>query len=520
MGTTADHRPGAGWPRVGRWLLGCLLLPLLLAEAVAQSRSVIVQPSVGVTVTGTSNAAVDAQSGLAQRDVVVDLRPEVYVRSRGARMRVDATFGVSFTDYLQGNGRNRISPTGSFGLNATLAEDSLFLDVGASGTRTPGSVFGAEIGDTATTGAATTGSIRVSPYFYREVVRDVFILVRSDNVLANTFGSGTAVDRLGDVRHQSNILKVDRRPQPVGASLEVSQDQTKYASRPDTALEMESIRLTGTMGLDSEVLVGVIGGYERSSYLSQRVSANRYGVMTIWRPTERTDVEAELEHRFFGRGWKVEARHRLPTAAFEVALQRTASALPSSLAGVSAGGGVNSLLDSIYRTRFPDDADRAALIQETLRSRGVQSTLFAPGDVFAQYAQVQQNANVRMLLIGPRNQVSLSAFYTKASALVGAADFSLTARNDARQYGTSLDINRRLSPQTTVNAILSRRSARTLGTIDTTTSIQTSLALGASLTVSMNSSASLGMRRTVTTSSRLPPPGNETSVSGAFVIRF
>ena len=121
-----------------------LILSAPIDRAIAQSRAVVIQPSVGVTVTATNNSAIDA-SGAPQRDVIIDLRPEIFVRARGARLTIDGTFGVSLTDYVQHSQANRASPTGRLDLSSTLIDNTLFLDAGMAGTRTPNSVFGAPV---------------------------------------------------------------------------------------------------------------------------------------------------------------------------------------------------------------------------------------------------------------------------------------------------------------------------------------------------------------------------------------
>ena len=530
MGTTAKSSlpHAAARPRqAGR--AGYAFTPVALAVlmfsapfelAKAQTRAVIVQPSVGVTVTATNNAAVDAR-GTPQRDVIIDLRPEVFVRARGARLTVDGTFGVNLTDYTRHSQANRASPTGRLDLSSTLLDNTLFLDAGVAGTRTPNSVFGAPVNGVSEGNASTTGSVRLSPYLLREMAPDVFVLARSDNLLANTFGGKAAVDGQGDVRHQANVVRIERRPTPAGATLEFTTDDTKYASSPDTALQQQSVRMIGKLALGADLLAGVIGGHERSTYFAQTIDANRYGLMVNWRPTERTTVEAEVEHRFFGYGWNLHARHRLPIAAFDVTMRRTASALPASLASGSASTDLAGLLDSVFTTRISNEADRSALVRDTLRSRGLDNVLpAAAADVFAQYPQSQQDVVVRAVFNSPRNTVSLSGFYAKAIALPGALPLSTTGSNDTKQYGASVDLSRRLSEDTTGIVGLERRTAGSLGSRAGDHSRQTSVQVSADKNLTPRSSAVVGLRRVVTSSSTFPAPGNVTAIFAGYRIRL
>ena len=496
-----------------------LILSAPIDRAIAQSRAVVSQPSVGVTVTATNNSAIDA-SGAPQRDVIIDLRPEIFVRARGARLTIDGTFGVSLTDYVQHSQANRASPTGRLDLSSTLIDNTLFLDAGMAGTRTPNSVFGAPVNGVSAGNASTTGSVRLSPYLLREMAPDVFVLARSDNLLANTFGGKASVDGQGDVRHQANVVRIERRPKPAGATLELTTDDTKYASHQDSALQQRSVRLIGKLALGADLLAGVIGGHERSTYFVQTIDANRYGLMANWRPTERTTVDAEVEHRFFGYGWNLHARHRLPIAAFDVTMRRTASALPASLASGSASADLAGLLDSVFTTRISNEADRSALVRDTLRSRGLDNVQLAPVDVFTQYAQLQQDAAVRAVFNSPRNIVSVSGFYTKATALDGALAPLTTASNDTKQYGAALDLSRRLSEDTTGIFSLSRRNAVGLGSRAADHSRQASLQLSANKNLTPRSTAVVGLRRTVTASSAIPAPGNETAVFAGYRTRF
>src|SRR5690606_19862063 len=125
-----------------------------------------------------------------------------------------------------------------------------------------------------------------------------------------------------------------------------------------------------------------------------------YGARLAWRPTERTDLNASVGHRFFGWGGKLEARHRSPFLALAARLERGPIARPSSLLLVPAGGDLASLLDAAFTTRYPDAAQRDAIVRNLMTSRGLATELSGPVDVFPDYVQLRQFASLNATFLG------------------------------------------------------------------------------------------------------------------------
>ena len=89
-----------------------------------------------------------------------------------------------------------------------------------------------------------------------------------------------------------------------------------------------------------------------------------YGVGIEWRPTERTNVVANWEHRFFGASYLFSFDHRTPLSVWSVSASRNITSYPQQLASLPAGN-VQGILNQLFLSRIPDptlrqNADRRA----------------------------------------------------------------------------------------------------------------------------------------------------------------
>lgn len=495
--------------------------PARTSVPAAPTQRLVIQPSIGLTVTATNNSRLDTDDLPAQRDVVVDLQTNLVMRSRSARFLLDANIGVDFLDYTRNTQSNRVLPHGRLDLNATLIENSLFVDTGVEATRTRSDPFRAQTETGSTANTLSTVVYRLSPYYSQEVIPHLSVLARSDNSFSRSFGDNTgpnANDQLRGARTQYDILRVERKPIPLGFAFEVSRQDQRYTQISGEVLRIDTIRGIGSYAVTPELIGGLIVGRDHSFYSLTEVSDARYGANLHWRPDDRTRLDVEVEHRFFGIGWDLNFQHRSPYTVVTVTTSRYPSASTLSLGAVQTGADLAALLDSLLTTRLPNPADRAAAVQDLIAQRGLTNQIGQPYDVFSDQAQLNRRADVTVLFNGVRNTVTLAAFYAKAEALDRGTVFSANAL-DTEQRGGSLNLNHRLTPDTTVDLRTRWSSIVGLGERAGNKTIEREASVNLNRALSPRSTAVASLRR-LNASSTLSGTVNETALLVGLKVRF
>lgn len=483
-------------------------------------------PTVGLVVTATNNSRLVPDNLNPQRDLILDLQTGLTVRAHSRRFMLDGDLVFDFVDYTRGTQTNRVLPRGRLDLNTTLIENNLFLDAGVEASRTRSDPFQPQVQSQASTAnTLSTVVYRLSPYYSHEIVPNLSVLARSDNNLSRSFGDTTSNnlgvssnDQLNDARTQYNLLRVERKPTPFGLTVEASRQDQRYTRLEGEVLRIDTVRAIGTFAFYSDLIGGLIGGHERSFYSLTEVSDTRYGASVHWRPDDRTRLDVEVEHRFFGTGWNINFQHRSPYAVLIVNSSRYPSATTLSLGTAQTGDALSSLLDSLLTTRLPNQADRATAVQNLIAGRGLSGETSQKFDVFSNQAQLNRRADVTLLFNGVRNTVTANAFYARAEALDRGQLFNVIGA-DTVQRGTSLEFNHRLTPVTSADLRASWSSiaglSQSLG--DKTIQRQADLSLNRSL--SPRSVATVSVRR-LHSNSVLSGTTNETAFLVGMKVRF
>jgi uncharacterized protein (PEP-CTERM system associated) len=208
-------------------------------------------------------------------------------------------------------------------------------------------------------------------------------------------------------------------------------------------------RLGPNLALNNEFVAGFLFGVERTVSTVTTQSDSVYGLKVLWLPSERTDVAASVDRRFFGNGFNVSMRHRSPF--YSMALRAIREPIFPGTAGVGARGNLASYLDSILTTRFPDATQRGAMVDEMVATRGLQTDLQGTAGYAGDYAQLGSGGEATLVLLGTRNVFTLSVYQQSIRPLTrsdGSAVFVGLGGGDNRQRGATFGFNRRLAPDT------------------------------------------------------------------------
>ena len=149
--------------------------------------------------------------------------------------------------------------------------------------------------------------------------------------------------------------------------------------------------------------------------------------------------------------------------ALSLTLSRSVQSAPQALFELPATSNVAALLDAMFTTRFPDPAERARVVQQFIADQGLPSSTLGSTSIFSQRLSLVTARNGSIGLIGVRNTLVLSGFYTSTEDAPTAA--SLTpggAASNNVQYGAGLTFSHRLATSLSLSATVDWSRIRAL----------------------------------------------------------
>jgi uncharacterized protein (PEP-CTERM system associated) len=245
---------------------------------------------------------------------------------------------------------------------------------------------------------------------------------------------------------------------------------------------MPQLVLTLTIGRDR----GRYSGIDQNEALK--------GVGLRWEPTQHTSIDATVEKRFFGTGWTANMAHQTPFMVVSADLVRQVTTYAAQVAALPAGGNVAQLLDSLLSPRIANPVERATAVQQLISQRGLPTTLTSALDLFSPSPQLLNSVNLSAVLLGTRHTITLRGFYDRTEDLIGVNPPPLFSSN-ARQYGTSLTMSRRLQPETNADFSFMRSRVVGFGTNLGSVTNNLSVRLGVNRQLSLRTTVSPALQR-------------------------
>lgn len=456
-GKAASSETAAGWrvcaPPTRRIARVAVVVLALGATAPAFAQRWTIEPGISSHLTWTSNALLG--SGAAQDDTVLDVRPRIRILGEGARLRIAGSVALNGIAYLDHTQPNRILPEGDLTARLEAVERWLFLEGAVRAAQTSSDPFGVRPDASSTSNTLTTTQGRFSPSIESAIGPLTRYRIRSDNTWTKESAADSTVSApAGGAgyfgRHSASI---EHDPQPFGWRVEAERTDTRYDDGVTASLVTDLARVRVDYAITPDLSAGLRGGYERSNFLPSDQRHTIYGGQVRWQPSARTLFSAEGERRYFGSAWRVGFDHRMPQLAMSASLTRGVQSSPQSLFDLPATGNVAALLDAIFTTRFPDPAERGRVVQKFINDQGLPSATLGPTSIYSQRLSLVTSRSGSVGLIGVRNSLVLSGYYTRTEDVPDATSLitGLLANNNL-QYGAGLTFSHRLAASVSLGA--------------------------------------------------------------------
>lgn len=475
------------------------------AQKSFESRDWIIKPRIAVTETLTDNVNVNRANQGKQGDLITEVAPGLHIEARTARLKALFDYTLRGQVYARESDYNQTQNSlSTFGTLEAVSQ-WLFIDFSGVIAQQAISAFGAQSpGNSAINNNSTeTASYRLSPYIRGQLAGMVDYLLRynlsTTRSDANIVSDTNITEWVGQLRGSTPF-------QALKWSIDASQQSTDYSRGRDT--DADRIRAMLTYTVLPQLRMSLSGGREANNYASlDQETHTTHGYGFDWNPTERTQVSAFKESRFFGDGHNLSFSHRMPRSSIRISDTRDVSVLPSQF----STGGLGTVYDlyyQIYSNVEPyasmdpavKDAAVASVVNGALAQAGISPNSQVTSGFLSSRATLQRRQDLALALFGVRNTLTLIINRTESQSVLAANasndDFSQSTL--VKQQGVSLNFSHRLSALTNLNALGSFQESKgssTAGGSNLKTST-TNFQVNISSKLGAKTSGSLAVRRT------------------------
>lgn len=271
-------------------------------------------PYVGAAATYTDNVN---QTENGQNALILSVTPGFNLISVGSRrLQASVNYALTATTRFADNNSNNLFHNLSAIGKAELIEDFLFIDGTATLSQGLISLFGSTA-DATTNDANRTavGVYRLSPYIQKRFGTFASTEVRY-TLGGAIFGDGAAADAVTNAFTAS--LDSGSRFNDLSWSVDYS---LYHADNSGTTSNSTFERGSVTLGYALSRKIRVFGTYgdERNEFQGiNDAGGNFYSVGIGWSPSRRTNIEATIGERYFGRTYSFSARHQTRSSNWHI----------------------------------------------------------------------------------------------------------------------------------------------------------------------------------------------------------
>lgn len=480
----------------------------------AQRRAWSIVPRITVGETITDNVA--PASGDKRGDQITEISPGIRITSDTARTKLYFDYQLREYLYAQNSGRQRSQNSlKAFGTVEAI-EKWMFIDLSGVIAQQQISPFGLQTSSDASINAnrTETSNFKVSPYLRGRLAGYADYELRYNRSVAHTKSTIAS-----DVDTSAWSGKIGGGT-PL-ANLSWSADTDKQTVEYSNGRKSESDHVRGFLSykLGQQFKLSGSVGQESNDYATlSKESRNTHGYGFDWYPTERTQISAFKERRFFGDGHTFSISHRTPLSAWKFIDTRDISILPNQFTSVGLGS-YYDLMYSQLTSSIPDPIERADVVNNQLQSLGIPANTQVVSGFLTSRVSVQRHQELSFMLQGVRNTMAFAAIRNERQALGAAigSDDAFAVSQTIRQRGFNVNWSHRLSGLSTLLVSASQQNSAGSGQSGLATK-QRSLTTNFSTRLGPKTTATFGARRTIFESTTLPY--SENALTGTLTAQF
>lgn len=402
--------------------------------------------SLGLGATFTDNVFL-VPGGRARGDLVLRTAPSIGLIREGGRLR----FRGTYTPVVLGYVNSTVSDTLFNTLNATgtveAVENFLFIEGRALIAQTFISPLGPQPTDlvNSTFNRVEGRTLGIAPYITGRLSGGGSYQLRED-LSRTTFGGG-GLPPIETSRFTANVTDAP------GSFLVTSADflyrNSNLGGFGVTSSQIARVR--ALFNLEPDFSVSMNAGFETNNFGSRTFSGPVYGAGFEWRPSPRTEARLNVDQRYFGTSFSLDASHRMSNTSFRFRTYRSEQEFQDRGLGLDSLS-TRELLDSALTGRFPNPDERAQEVNRQILAGGLPDSVSVLRPFIS--ARVNRVTGIEPALVfnGLRNSLLLSFFIRDTvpitNSLSAAQPDPFLNLSSIRQRGMSATVTRRLSEAT------------------------------------------------------------------------
>lgn len=408
-------------------------------------------PSLSIDETWSDNINLQP-AGAEQSDFVTTISPALRATRYGPRLTATFDYNPQILYYARGSNGSQLRNYLDAQLNATVVENLLFFDALAAISQSNYSPFG-----TLSANSVNGNSNRVETrtYSFGPTLRSHYGSDFSYSAGYRFVGSSSDSGDYGSNRTNTLFGQFESGTsyRNLGYGADASRTDQSYG-RGNSILQ-ETVGGTLTYVLTPTFHLRGRLGYDRNSYPTTGqpdLKGPSYSGGFDWSPSQHTQLNAQVGHRYFGPTANITLRET--TARFAITGVYSRDQTTSSAAGLTLVADPNyALLDQFFRATISDPALRAQAVNNALTQAGLSTSPFGTANFLSNQLYLQKLAQLSIAMLGLRNTVTFDVSRVESQALSNV-DVGFDVFDQAQHFRLttySANWSHKLGPRTNVN---------------------------------------------------------------------
>lgn len=434
-------------------------------------RAFSIKPRITLSETWSDNISLNTGSGRGKESgFITELAPGIRIDARSVRLKGYFDYALRGQFYSTPSGysrtQNQLNTFGTF----EAVSNWLFLDFSGAIAQQAISAFGTQSPGTANINSNTTetSTYRISPYIRGRLAGLADYMLRYNYSTTQSDSSNVSDIELSEWMGQ---LRGSSPFQNLRWSLDASQQTSDFSLGRKT--DADRLSATLTYIVLPQFRVNLSGGEEKNNYASaEKVSHTTHGYGFDWNPTERTQISAFKEKRFFGDGHRYSFNHRFPLSSISFSDTKDVSMLPNQFTTIGLGTVYDQFLQicrqqlaSQYSDPFQLDiaANNCAanIVPPSIRNTQVVSSFLSSR------ATIRRSQQLSLAMQGARNTLTIAFNRNESQSILAndsvSDDFFRNSTNGIKQRGVIVSLSHQLSGLTSANLMASRQESTSTG---------------------------------------------------------